>query len=495
MFRCHVRRALGASLLIVAAAAPVTIGATPASATSAAAPNPVVTPLTGGAGVPVMLGGTHFDLGVVGYEQHEFAVAGTARSFAPEAPLTEDGRWRTKVDQTASYATRALVYRPLDASKFNGTVIVEWLNVSGGVDAAPDWTLTHNFLVREGYVWVGVSAQQVGLDNTISADPVRYAALHHPGDSFSYDMFSQAGQAVRSQCSLMLGGLRPAKVLAVGESQSAGRLVTYIDGARQHANVFDGYFVHSRGASGAPLSQSPQADVPAPMPTKIRNDIAQPVMVIATETDVSFGNTLNRQPDTDRFRLWEIAGTSHFDDYGLAIGPDDIGDGQGAVANLAAMQDPPTSPGGLFTCNLPINTGGAHWVLNDAVQKLQRWVMFGEAPPIAPRLQVVSTSPVVFALDANGNALGGIRTPQVDAPIAALSGIGNSGSGPIGGFCFLFGVTLPYNGAQLSARYPTHEAFVHAWVNASWRAVGKGFLLAGDARELNRAAELSTIGS
>jgi hypothetical protein len=495
MFRCRVRHALGASLLVVTAAVPVAIGAAPASATSAAAPNPTVTPLTGGAGVPVMLGGTHFDLAVVGYEQHEFAVAGNARSFAPEAPLTEDGRWRTKVDQSASYATRALVYRPVDASKFNGTVVVEWLNVSGGVDAAPDWTMTHNFLVRDGYVWIGVSAQQVGLDNTISGDPVRYAALHHPGDSFSYDMFSQVGEAIRAQSSLLLGGLRPAHVLAVGESQSAGRLVTYIDGARQHANVFDGYLVHSRGAGGAPLSQSPQATVPTPVPTKIRGDIAQPVIVIATETDVSFGNTLNRQPDTDHFRLWEIAGTSHFDDYGLAIGPDDIGDGQGAVENLAAEQNPPTSPGGLFTCDLPINTGGAHWVLNDAVQKLQRWVAVGEAPPVAPRLVVVSTSPVVFAVDANGNALGGIRTPQVDAPVAALSGIGNSGSGPIGGFCFLFGVTLPYNSSKLASLYPTHEAFVHASVSAAWRAVGKGFLLAPDAMELNHAAEISTIGS
>jgi hypothetical protein len=50
-----------------------------------------------------------------------------------------------------------------------------------------------------------------------------------------------------------------------------------------------------------------------------------------------FGNPSN-------FRLWEVAGSSHFDDYGLNIGPSDIGNGQGAVENLAAMQNPPTSP-------------------------------------------------------------------------------------------------------------------------------------------------------
>lgn len=193
-------------------------------------------------------------------------------------------------------------------------------------------------------MWVGVSAQQVGLDATISADPVRYASLSHPGDSYSYDIYSQVGRAVRGQWPQMLGGLRPAYVLAAGESQSAGRLVTYIDGVHRQARVYDGFLVHSRGANGAPLSQPPLAAVPAASPTKIRNDINELVLVFQTESDVAFGNLLSRQPDTDRFRLWEVAGTSHFDYYGLAVGPNDTGDGQGAVANLAAMQNPPTSP-------------------------------------------------------------------------------------------------------------------------------------------------------
>jgi hypothetical protein len=490
----RVRRGLTASLLLAAAAAGPAVVSN--AAASAAVPEPTVSgPVTGGNGVPVMLGGTSFDLTQVGYQQSEFFVSGMARSYVPEAPLTENGRWRTMVASSAPYATRILVYRPIDPHKFNGNVVVEWLNVSGGVDAAPDWNLSHNFLIRQGYAWVGVSAQQVGLDATISADPVRYASLSHPGDSYSYDMFSQAGQAVRTDWQQVLGGLHPAHVLAVGESQSAARLVTYIDGVHPHAHVYEGFLVHSRGANGAPLSQSPQADVPAATPTKIRNDLHEPVLVFQTESDVAFSNLLARQPDTDRFRTWEVAGTSHYDYYGLSVGPTDIGDGEGAVANLAGMQNPPTSPiPGLFDCSLPINTGGAHWVLNAAVQKLQRWVAKGEAPPIAPRLAVVSTSPVVFALDANGNAIGGVRTPQVDAPIAALGGTANSGTGSLGVFCRLFGTTVPFDAAHLAALYPTHRAFVDAWVGASWRSVHQGFLLGQDARELNRSAELSTIG-
>ena len=81
---------------------------------------------------------------------------------------------------------------------------------------------------------------------------MRYESLTHPGDSYSYDMFSQAGQAIRDDAKLLLGGLRPERLLAVGESQSAGRLVTYIDAVHPLAQVYDGFLVHSRGAGGAP---------------------------------------------------------------------------------------------------------------------------------------------------------------------------------------------------------------------------------------------------
>ena len=296
--------------------------------------------------------------------------------------------------------------RPADPRRFNGTVVVEWLNVTGGVDADPEWTEAHNELIRDGFAWVGVSAQAVGVNALKTEDAVRYATLSHPGDSFSYDIFSQAGRAVRQDASLVLDRLRPRRVLAAGESQSAGRLVTYIDAVHPVAHVYDGYLVHSRFSTGTPLSQSPQPNVAVPNPASIRADLRVPVFVFETETDVALSNLADRQPDTRTFRLWEVAGTSHYDYYGLVIGPDDIGNGQGAVADLAAMEDPPTTIPPGFTCNVPINTGPAHWALDAAVFWLNVWVTFGTPPPTAPRLAVVSTSPVVYGRDANGNVIG-----------------------------------------------------------------------------------------
>ena len=107
-------------------------------------PNQVakVVAITTGNGKAVM-GANSFDLATVGYQEDEYFVSGTATSYtAPEA-LTPDGRWTVATGPSAPYTTRVVVRRPSDPAAFNGTVVVEWLNVSGGLDASPDWTYAH----------------------------------------------------------------------------------------------------------------------------------------------------------------------------------------------------------------------------------------------------------------------------------------------------------------------------------------------------------------
>ena len=437
-------------------------------------------------GVPT-IAATSFPPAAVGYQQSEFFLSGRATAYAPTRPLTTDGRWSVTPSTAAPYTTRAVVYRPTDPARFNGTVVVEWLNVSGGVDAAPDWILAHDELIRSGYAWVGVSVQASGLTATKNAQPARYAALTHPGDSFSYDMFTQAGRAVRDQAGVLLGGLRPRQVLGIGESQSAFRLVTYLDAVAPIAHAYDGYLVHSGFGIGAPLSQSPQANVASPAPTRLRTDLDVPVLVFETETDLAAGFASARQPDTHRLRTWEVAGTAHYDSYGLGVGFDDPGDGRAAPAMLDALLHP---SGGLLACATPINSGPQHWVLQAAFSALDTWVRGGRPPAHARLLATKSLAPVTFALDAHGNVQGGVRSPQVDAPLAVLSGIGQSG----GGFCGLFGTTVPFTAAQLAALYPNHQRFVQEWRIAVQRGVAQGFLLAADGRDLVQAAADSDIG-
>jgi hypothetical protein len=428
--------------------------------------------------------GTGVDPALLGYQRTEFFLTGIAHSYTPTAPLTTNGKWSvTPGPKVAGFKTRMVVYRPVDASKFNGTVIVEWLNVSAGVDLANDWVMAHNEFVRSGDAYVGVSAQAVGVDQLKTSQPARYGSLGHPGDSYSYDIFSEAGLKIRANAAAVLGGLAPKRIIATGESQSAFRLVTYIDAVQPLTHAYDGFMVHSRFATGSDLTQAPLPDVVPPSPLQIRNDLDVPVMVVEAEGDVIGSNLGARQPDTSKFREWEIAGTSHADSYTIAVGFGDVGDGAGATKMFAFMRSPQTAG-----CTSPVNAGSHHWVLDTAFHDLDAWVRTGVAPPIGPPLQVVSTSPVVLARDAQGNALGGVRTPQVDAPVATLTGING---GP--GFCRLFGSTTPLTTAQLTALYPTHADFVAKWQTALEAAVTKGFILPADQPELLAAAQSSTV--
>ncbi|UCE85991.1 MAG: hypothetical protein JSU66_16970 [Deltaproteobacteria bacterium] len=471
-----------------------------ASATLASAqvPSPTLEGPIAGPGTP-FVAGTGFDLAPLGYAQQEYFIAGTARAFTNAGPLEPDGVWEAVPGETADYTTRILVHRPMQRGRFNGTVIVEWFNVSGGLDASPDWTTAHTELIRRGYAWVGVSAQFVGVEggggigglpdfSLKSINPARYGALVHPGDSFSYDIFSQAARAIREPSGVSpLGDLKIARVIAVGESQSAFRLVTYINAIHPLAGLYDGFLVHSRAATSAPLSQEPQPAIPAPSVVWIRPDLDVPVLTFQTETDLTLLRSFfSRQPDTARHRLWEVAGTAHADTYTLLVGATDLGDSP-EVADLVITASPIP---GILECGEPVNSGPQHWVLKAAFRALERWVRLGTPPASAPRLEVSADPEPVIARDAHGNALGGIRTPQVDVPIATLSGEGQVGSI----LCLLFGTTVPFDDALLAELYPSPRAYRKAFGQATRRAVRAGWILRPDARLMLRFVKTSSIG-
>ena len=130
-------------------------------------------------------------------------------------------------------------------------------------------------------------------------------------------------------------------------------------------------------------------------------------------------------------------------------------------------------------------------MLKAAIASLNEWVRYGTPPPTAPRLEVSKWPLFPILRDAHGNALGGIRTPQVDVPIATLSGEAQRGSL----FCLLFGSTVPFDDAKLGSLYPNHESYVSAFNEATDRAVQEGFILPEDAKLMKAAAAASDIGS
>jgi hypothetical protein len=433
-----------------------------------AVPSPKVTGPV--AGQPAALSAV--DLAAHGYVEEELFIEGTARAYEPTAPLTEEGRWSVRESATAPYRTRMLVRRPKDPSKFKGVVQLEWLNVSGGVDAAPVWGLGHAEVLRGGFAWVGVSAQATGITNLKDSEPDRYGTLEHPGDVYSYDMYSQAGAALRrSTGTNLLGGrkYRVKRLIADGESQSAFRMVTYINAVQPLTRMFDGFFVHSRFATGAAATEGSVNSIPNP--TFIRTDGKAPVLVLESETDVP-RYLAARQPDSARFRLWEVAGTAHFDE-----------DGFHALTGVPKEDMAKTPPLG---CAQRINSAPMRYVVDTAIHDLARWASGGRPPPRAPRIDVAGDPPTIQR-DQFGNARGGIRLPQLEAPVATLSG--ESGGGP--GFCSLFGYTAPLDTGQVGSLYSIPEDYVRKFETATDRAVRQGFILPADAKE---AKETLTVG-
>lgn len=438
--------------------------------------------------------GVYYDEAEVGYRETEYFFSGTATSYIPMEPLEPEGFWSVQPADTAPYKSRMVVLRPEDASRFSGTVVVEWFNVSGGVDAAPDWTQLHTEILREGHAYVGVSAQIVGVEggggafdiSLKSVDTERYGSLSHPGDSFSYDIYSQAAQAVRNPVGMdPLDGLVVERLIGIGESQSAGRMVTYVNAIHPTIELFDGFIVHSRGAGAAALSQPPQVEVPAPSPAFLRTDLPEPVLSVQTETDVfGLGGVGGRQPDAAMYRLWEVPGTGHSDAYTVIKGPVDKGDDP-SVAEVIETKDaqPP-----FISCDVPINDGPGHFVLKAALAAVDNWVRTGEAAPSAPFIDL-NADATGLARDEFGNATGGVRTPYVDAPVARLSGEGQTGVN----FCRLFGVTELFDAATLAMLYPTRQDYIVAIEASTDSAVAAGFLRPADGELIKAQAQESDV--
>jgi Alpha/beta hydrolase domain len=458
----------------------------------------VITPV---AGKPVLSLGS-FDLALMHYVVEEFFLAGTADSYETVGEPSAEGHWDVKVRDRSPFKTRVVVIRPTDPRRFNGTVVVEWLNVTAGTDGAPDWNYTHTELIREGYAYMGVSAQKVGIDGggllgipgilaLKMADPERYASLSHPGDAFAYDIFSRAGRAVRGiDGARLLGPLTAKRVLATGESQSAVFLTTYVDAVHPIAGAFDGFLIHSRFGSGASLDgASIGGNQPgAPAGLRIRADMRKPVLILISETDLMspMGYLAARQDDNDHLRVWEVAGTAHADTY--TLGASAIDSGGESIADLARAFAPTTNVMGM-QFDKPINSAPQHhYVMVAAISALNRWVSSGKPPPHGERLMLTDGTPPQLARDPNGNATGGVRSPWVDVPTAHLSGLGQTGS-PMG---FLFGVTEPFDSSRLAQLYPGGRAeYLEKFGAALNAAIRAGFILPADEAQIRALASFS----
>ncbi len=492
-----------------AAATTPTVSEIPASSGSHGYPYDAVPTTPSFAGAPTI------DLASYGYVEREFKLSGTANIYRENGFWGSDGRWGVAVSQSnLPYTTRLLVRYPTNPLKFNGTVVVEWLNDTTGGDQDPVWSEIYNQVLSDGYAYVGVTAQTAGMNELKQWDSQRYAALGDTNDGQSYDIYSQAAGAARADIGSMLGGLHPARVIGMGDSQSAFRVDTYVNAIQPISHAFDGFIAVGRAVLAAPIGSGLVRA--SPIPALIRTDNTTPFIQLNTEGDITeLGAAFSRQPDNTYLRTWELPGASHIDLHeGLYEGATIARE----VPSLAA----PTCVFGVPAngATLPDNMGV--FELEDAaLNDMNKWLVSGVPAPHGSR---ISTTPLFNLVehDRYGNALGGIRLPEIQAPTETYTAINfyvpsqetlspaqllsllesiftTLQTGEITnttlraeGLCLLEGYYTPFSTSTLKSLYPTHAAYVSKFTAAANSALAAGFLTQADYNAAVAAAQASS---
>ena len=428
-------------------------------------------PITGGRhGRP--FGRPLVDLERYGYVEEEWFLDGDATSYRSVGELTRDGRWTAEPSATAPFRTRLVVYRPADVAQLNGTAIVSWNNVTAGYELfggeSPE-------ILEGGYVFVGVTAQKVGVvglpptpQGLAAWDPERYGSLSHPGDDFSYDIYTQAAAAVRE----LLPPVR--HLVAMGASQSAGRLATYHNAIHPLTSAFDAYLIQIWFGSGTPLEVGDLVvNINAPAEPErdrrlltghhqLRDDLDVPVIVVNSELEATPCYDV-RQADTDRFRYWEAAGTCHVSLQISEIRAEKYERDFGAPLPVERRMN-----------RIPLMP-----LYDAATHHLHTWLNGGPPPPSQPRLEFAGEPPAIVR-DEHGIAKGGIRLPQAEVPVARNSAI------PLepGIYALLWGSCEPFPQDKIRSLYGDEATYLARFEEAARAAEKAGVLLPRDVEAL-----------
>ena len=119
-----------------------------------------------------------------------------------------------------------------------------------------------------------------------------------------------------------------------------------------------------------------------------------------------------------------------------------------------------------------LSTGAIH---EAAIRRLHQWVVDGEPAPSQPRIEIQDGRPAQIVRDELGNAVGGIRLPEMAAPTAEHRGMSfGTGNAP------LFGASRPFPEDVLRRMYPTRDDFERKWESAVDDLVFSGAVLPED---------------
>ena len=436
------------------------------------------------------------DLAKVGYVEEEFLLSGTATVYDWPAPGPAMAR-----TFAAPYTTRAIIRRPALRSRFSGSVAVEMQNPSNLFDLNLGWTLSHKEFIRNGDVWIGITAKPVSIVTEKSFNPQRYGSLSWANplpltnpdncpkvaadsdrateNGLIWDIVRQTAAWLKSRDAsnpllygVTAGAPHPVQRLYGWDySQTGGYLYTYVNAIHpldviDNAGkpLFDGYLIAT--ASGpTPINQC-AAPIPPGDPRRQITNAGVPVVRVMTLSDY-LPSVAARLPDSDsaKTRNYEIAGAAHAtpDELNFAAAPADIEKGGRAVPPMSCNEGPrsrfPNSP-----------------AFNAIWHGLDQWVRTGKPAFKTEQIKVENGKPV---LDQFGNVTGGVRSPWVDVPTSTWYGNSTGES-----FCRIAGHEVPFDAAKLKTLYPSRDAYVKAVTADVKKLVLQGHLIKADGDEI-----------
>jgi hypothetical protein len=466
---------------------------------------------------PIIPGAPFFNFTQLGYAQNEYLMSGKANIYQENGAWGSNGQWGVSVAQAnVPYTTRMLVRYPTDPSKFNGTVIVEWSNTITGGDQDPVWSEIDNEVLQNGYAYALVTAQSPGMNDLKAWDAARYGTLGDSNDGQSYDIFTEAAEALRSNLDGVLGNVHVNKVIGAGDSQSAFRVDTYVNAFQPLYHAFDAFMAVGRAGLAAPVTTGTFGTT---FPAYVRTDNTAPFIQINTQGDIlELDAATSWQPDNSDLRTWEIAGATHIDVHEATYELSTIGVEQPTLPIPACTLGTPISGTGTALDGInQVNNMPVFEVEDAAIQDLQRWLLSGTPAP--SESSPLSAVPLYFGLfylpatNQDGISSGGIQLPEAQVPTETygqlnLGSVSISSLNPVAilteledvfntlqnstfpasdpalrtqGLCMLSGYFNNLSQSQLKSMYPTTASYASRYAAAANTLVKEGFMTQADA--------------
>jgi len=406
---------------------------------------------------------------------------------------TMNGRVTREDGSEGEYSVPLILKYPADDG--NGVGVVDWVNSSRLQNF--DWledefligqillTTAGDYLLEEGYTYAAV---QWGKSITEIFGPtppddgrrynhLAYGTIERGPDAFQ--ILRDVAHVLRDPSPLQ-SDRAPSPVdvvLSAGYSQTGALQMAFLSqgqNAKDGELVYDGHLISKIGNICPQLDDVPPdfGMIPVPCTEDPTGDGSKVIHVVAQgDLEAMFMAALVRFEDDPNWRQYELAGVAH-------IPP--------SIIDIGGRQNPIESAP----------------VIRGALRSLSLWITEGTPPPPSRFIagSIDDEGNLNTTLDADGNAVGGLRLPHMEqviegrpagAPLGTYAGLDPAGEPPFGMFG---GAFVPFSDEELRERYPDHEAYVERVTRAADRLLEEGYIVEADRDAYVRDATRSSIG-